>query len=160
MNVTDELPKISGRWKIEVYHGDIQCEETLIDTIEGDNLITTSGKNLLLDRLFATAGAGVAINSMGIGNSATAAAVTDTQLGGSAPVPYLQALDSTPTRAGLVVTCVSTFGTAVGNQTWNEMALFNGTTNGSSAMFNRINIGPFAKSAAVSIVLTATITQG
>lgn len=160
MNVSDAMPVIKGHWKIEVYDGDVQSPDTLIDTIEGENVILTTGKNLLLDRLFAASGFGGAVNSMGIGNSATAAAATDTQLLGSSPAPFFQALDSTPTRAGLVMTCVSTFGTGVANQNWQELALANATTNVSGTLFNRISpIGPFNKTSAVSIVLTATITQ-
>ena len=160
MNVTDAMPVLKGRWKIEVYDGDIQCEETQIETIEGENVILTTGKNLLLDRLFAAAGFGGAVNSMGIGNSAAAAAATDTQLLGSSPAPYFQALDSTPTRAGLVMTCVSTFGTGVANQNWQELALANATTNVAGTLFNRISpIGPFQKSSAVSIVLSCVISQ-
>ena len=160
MHTADTSPRLIGRWKIEVFDGDIQCDETLIETIEGENVILTTGKNLLLDRLFAASGFGGPVNSMGIGNSATAAAATDTQLLGASPAPYFQALDSLPTRAGLVVTCVSTFGTGVANQNWQEMALANATTNVSGTLFNRISpIGPFNKTAAVSIVLTCTVTQ-
>lgn len=151
---------LNGHWKLEVFNGDDHTKENLLEVIEGDNVVTTNGKGLLLDRLFTVAGFGGAINSMGIGNSATGALAADTQLQGSAPVPTLQALDAVPTRAGLVVTCVSTFGTAVANQVWQELALFNGTTNGTSVMFNRIApIGPFTKTASVSIVVTVTITQ-
>lgn len=157
MNKADNIDDLKGHWKLEVFDGD---NGPLLETIEGDNLIVTSGKGLLLDRLFSIAGFGGAINSMGIGNSATGAAIADTQLGGATPVPVLQALDSTPTRSGLVVTAVSTFGTTVANQTWQELALFNGTVNGTSVMLNRIApIGPFTKTSAVSIVVTVTITQ-
>ena len=157
MSQLDDLVELKGRWKIEVFEGD---HGPLIDTIEGDNLIVTSGKGLLLDRLFAIAGFGGAVNSMGVGNSATAAAAADTQLGGATPAPVLQALDSTPTRSGLGVTCISTFGTAVAKQNWQELALFNGVTNGTSVMFNRIApIGPFNKTSAVSVVVTVSITQ-
>ena len=160
MNVSDDMPVIKGHWKIEVYDGDFQSPDTLLDTIEGENVILTTGKNLLLDRLFAASGFGGAVNSMGIGNSATAASATDTQLLGSSPAPFFQALDSTPTRSGLVMTCVSTFGTGVANQNWQELALANATTNVSGTLFNRISpFGPFNKTSAVSIVLTATITQ-
>lgn len=122
------------------------------------NLITTSGKGAYLDRLAGLGGV-AAFTSLGVGNSSTAAAVGDTALlGGSV---FLQAVDATyPSRAGLVLTFRSTFGTAVANFTWNEAGIFNGTTNGSSIMFNRVIIGPFTKSSAVSIAYTTTITQG
>jgi hypothetical protein len=160
MEQKDEIGKLHGHWKFEIYKGDNRTKENLIEVREGDNTVVTNGKQLLLDRLFATAGFGGPINSMGVGNSATASASTDTQLGGSAPSPVLQALDSTPTRAGLVATCISTFATGTANQTWQELGLFNGTVNGTSIMLNRIApIGPFTKTASVSIVVTVTITQ-
>ena len=161
MEFTDVIPPIKGRWRIEVYHGDIQCEETLVEVIEGENVVLTTGKNLMMDRLFAASGFGGPINSMGIGNSATAAAATDTQLQGSAPAPYFQALDTLPTRAGLVVTSTATFGTGVANQNWQELCLANATSNAVGTVFNRISpIGPINKTTALSIVLSCLITQG
>jgi hypothetical protein len=131
-----------------------------IDSFEGDNLVTTAGKGLLLDRLFETAGFPVKVSAMGVGNSATTAVIGDTLLLGATPSPTLLAFDSTPTRAALVVTCVRTFATGEGNMNWQELGLFNGTTNGTSILLNRIApIGPFNKTSAVSIVTTVTITQ-
>jgi hypothetical protein len=155
----DQNFSLKGHARIDIYKGDVQSPETFIESYEYDNVIVTNGKGLLLDRLFGIGG--TAINSMGIGNSAQGASSSDTQLLGSAPAPFLQALDTVPpTRAGLVVTCISTFGTGVANQTWQECGLFNGTTNGTSVMLDRIApIGPFTKTNVVSIVLTITITQ-
>lgn len=128
--------------------------------IEGENLVTTAGKGLLLDRLFAMGTPPTQINSMGVGNSATAAVVGDTQLLGATPSPTLLAFDALPTRASLVVTAIRTFATGEGNMTWNELGMFNGTTNGTSILLNRISpIGPFGKTSATSIVCTVTLTQ-
>lgn len=158
----EEIPALIGHWNFDVYAGDVERDEAgrvlndLVDHFEGDNLIVTTGKSLLLDRLFAI-GAPAAVNSMGVGATSTAAAVGDTQIGST---PTIKALDSLPTRAGLVVTCVCTFLTTDANISWNELALFNGTVNGTSVMFNRIApIGPFNKTSAVSIVVTVQITQ-
>lgn len=125
------------------------------------NLITTSGKGAYLDRLAGLASV-AAFTSLGVGTDSTAAAVTDTKLNpvvtGSA---YLQAADATfPSRTGTVLTIQTTFGTAVANFNWQEAGYFNGTTNGTSVMFNRVIIGPFNKTSAVSIAYTSTITQG
>lgn len=131
-----------------------------IDTITGENIVTTNGKGLLLDRLFAMGSPPTQVNSMGVGNSATTAVVGDTQLLGATPSPTLLAFDALPTRAGLVVTCIRTFATGEGNMNWQELGLFNGVTNGTSILFNRIApIGAFNKTSAVSIVATVTITQ-
>jgi len=188
MNAQDTLVRPKGHWKFEVYDGDVErapltAEERLdnlvvagfgsilpmhagkiiskpIDSYEGDNLITTNGKGLILDRLFALGTPPGAITAMGVGNSAVAAAVGDTQLAGATPAPDLRLFDALPTRSGLVVTAVRTYATTEGNMNWQEIGLFNGTVNGTAILFNRIApIGPFNKTSAVSIVSTVTITQ-
>lgn len=126
-----------------------------IDTYEGDNLVLTTGKGLLLDRTFGITA--TAVTSMGVGATASAAVVGDTQLGST---PTILNFDALPIRASLVVTCITTFGTGSANISWNELGMFNGTVNGTSVMFNHIApIGPFAKTSAVSIVVTVTVTQ-
>lgn len=183
----DTLPQIKGHWACDVYEGDVHrlplTDEEIrenrffrlthpeapfplhvgrvidkpVDRFEGDNLVVTTGKGLLLDRLFAMGGTPTQVTSMGVGATATAAVVADTQLGST---PTILAFDSLPVRAGLVVTCITTFGTAVANISWNELAMFNGTVNGTSIMLNRIApIGPFNKTSAVAIVVTVQITQ-
>lgn len=124
------------------------------------NLITTTGKQAYLDRL-AGLSAVAAFTSLGVGTDSTAAAVGDTKLNPSvAGSAFLQAADPTfPSRTGTVLTIQTTFGTGVANFTWNEAGYFNGTTNGTSTIFNRVIIGPFAKTTASSIAYTSTITQ-
>lgn len=184
MNVTERVPQLIGHWRLDVHDGNVvrtpltadQEEENRLSVelfglpihvgqvlsqpfrvIEGENLVTTAGKGLLLDRLFALGTPPTQINSMGVGATATAAAIGDTQLGST---PTILAFDSLPTRAGLVVTCITTFGTGSANISWNELGMFNGTVNGTSIMLNRIApIGPFNKTSAVSIVTTVTLTQ-
>jgi hypothetical protein len=157
MKFEDEVGKLKGHWIFEVYEGDIERDEAgritnkKLDHIEGDNLITTVGKGMIMDRLFGLSAVG-AMTQIGVGTSATAANVADTALTGAA----YQVYDATPTRSGLVVTCVATFGTAVANFTWNEL----GMTNASTTLLNRIApIGPFTKTSAVSIAVTVQITQ-
>lgn len=146
----DKNETLKGHWILDVYKGDIQTPEFFSHRIEGDNLITTSGKGVIMDRLFGLSSVG-AITRIGVGTSSTTASVGDTSLTGGVYVPY----DSTPTRSGLVVTCIATFGTAVGNINWQEMAMDNGTT-----LLNRMAaIGPYNKTSAVSIVVTVNITQ-
>jgi hypothetical protein len=181
----DTVPPMQGHWTLDVHDGDVERrpltpeqvrENALfaelhpdapfplhvgaivsrpIDTYEGDNLVLTSGKGLLLDRLFGITA--TQVNSMGVGATATGAVVGDTQLGST---PTILAFDALPIRAALVVTCITTFGTGSANISWNELGMFNGTVNGTSTMFNHIApIGPFAKTSAVSIVVTVTVTQ-
>lgn len=156
MNVTDEIPIIKGHWLLEVYEGEVERDDDgnivnrKVDEIEGDNLVVTVGKQMILDRLFGLSAVG-AMTRIGVGTSATAANATDTALTGATFVAY----DSTPTRSSTTVTCVSTFGTATANINWQELGMDNGTT-----LLNRIApIGPFNKTTAVSIVTTVTLTQ-
>lgn len=124
------------------------------------NLIVTNGKNLMMDRLFNLASA-VALGQIGVGTDPAAAAVGQVQLNPvTAGSVLIQAADAGTSRSGQTVTIKSTFGTSVANFQWNEAAIFNGTVNGTSVMFNRVVIGPFTKSTAVSIVYTTTVTQG
>lgn len=122
--------------------------------------IVTNGKNLTLDRLFGL-GAATQVNSMGVGTDSTAFAVGQAQLNPSvAGSVLLKALDAGTARSAQTVTATTTFGTAEANFSWNEIGLFNGTTNGTSVMLNRIApIGPFVKSTAVSIVAVVQVTQ-
>ncbi len=191
MKVVDTIPTPKGHWTIDVYDGDperapLTYQEKLenrffaqmfpdapypmhigrivskpIDHYEGDNVITTRGKGLLLDRVFGLSSVSP-LTHMGVGNSNAGAAVGDTQLLGSAPAPFLKAFDALPTRSGLVVTATTTYLTtdSGSDMNWQEIGLFNGPTNGTSTLFNRISpIGPFNKTAAVSLVPSVTITQ-
>lgn len=125
------------------------------------NLITTVGKNHMLDRLFGFTSPvnSTAIGFVGVGNSATAAAVTDTVLLGASNL--FQAADAGASRTTNVATIKSTFGTGVANFVWNEAGISNNSTNLATNMvlFNRVIIGPFTKTTAVAIIYTTTITQ-
>lgn len=160
----DEAPKLRGIWTFKVCDGEPEYDEhgeltNVIEEFVRENLIVTTGKQLMLDRLFGLASA-VALSSVGVGTDSTAAAVGQTQLNPSvAGSVLIQTADAGTARSTLTVTIQSTFGTGVANFQWNEAALFNGNTNGTSVMFNRIVIGPFTKTSAVSIVLQIQITQ-
>jgi hypothetical protein len=185
MELADILPGFKGRWRLDVHDGDVERapltpEEVReneafrllhpaapyplhvgeivsrpVDTYEGHNVVTTNGKGLLLDRLFGITA--TAVTHMGVGATAAAAAAADTQLGST---PTILAFDALPSRASLVVTCIRTFATGEANISWNELAMFNGPTNGTSICLNRIApIGPFVKTSAVAIAATCQVTQ-
>jgi hypothetical protein len=186
MQAADVLPGQSGRWLLEVHDGDVERrpltpeqvrENALfaglypeapyplhvgaivsrpIDRFVGHNVVSTNGKGLLLDRLFGITA--TAVTHMGVGATAAAAVVGDTQIGST---PTILAFDALPIRASLVVSCIRTFATGEANISWNELAMLNGPTNGTSILLNRIApIGPFAKTSAVSIAATCQVTQG
>lgn len=142
------------RWKLfripspKYYHAEVLNKQ--VDKIEGDNLIVTVGKQMMLDRLYGLS-AVAAVSRTGVGTSGTAAAVGNTSLTGS----FFKVFNSTPTRSSLTVTSITTFGTGDANLNWQELGLDNGTT-----LLNRIApIGPFNKTSAVSIIVTVTLTQ-
>jgi hypothetical protein len=146
----ESINSLKAHWKLDVYKGDIQTPETFQESFDGYNLITTVGKEVVMDRLFGLSAIG-AMTRIGVGTSGTAAAVGNTSLTNS----YFKVYDSTPTRSGTVVTCVTTFETGDANLNWQELGMDNGTT-----LLNRIApIGPFSKTDAVSLVVTVTITQ-
>lgn len=121
---------------------------------EIDNLIVTVGKELMLDRLFGLS-SWAAVTQTGVGTSATAAAVGNTDLTGG----VWKNFDATPIRTSLSVVALVTFGTSEANITWQEMAVR--TVSPSNKILNRVApIGPFTKSTAVSILLRYTLTQG
>lgn len=167
--------EVVGRHHFVAYDGDVRLErdrrtgllvpanDVVYETDVVPNLIVDVGKQSYLDRLggMPIGSPIAAFSTIGVGTDSTAASSGQTQLNPSvAGSVLLQAVDGTfPSRSGLVGTWKSTFGTGVANFTWNEAAIFNGTTNGTSKMFNRVIIGPFAKTSAVSIAYTTTITQ-
>jgi hypothetical protein len=118
-----------------------------------NNLTVTNGKNKILDRLFGLSAA-TAITSVGIGTDSTATAAAQAQLNPSvAGSVYLQAADAGASRAGQVVSIQATIATGNGNFAIAEGALFDGTTNGTSAMLCRlVYASPFTKSSSVSLV--------
>lgn len=164
MNTKEKLDGLIGLHQFTAYEGEIKRDKkgkitnkVAYKSPVVKNMIVTSGKNLTLDRLF-NLGAAVAITSVGVGDNATAASLAQTGLLGTTNV-LIQTADAGTARAGQVVTIQSTFGTGVANFTWNEAGLFTGNVNNTSIMFNRVIVGPFAKTSAVSIVYVTTITQ-
>ncbi len=160
MIYTGHIPRSHGVFRLVGYdHG-----ARVYDSGPLHNLVVNTGKTLILDRLFGLPGAGVppAVNSTGIGTDNTAAAATQTKLN---PVvtgsTYLSGFDNGfPTIAGLVVNTQTTVGTGNGNFTIWEVALFNGTTNGTSIMLDRVVLGSsFTKTSAITLVITCAFTQ-
>lgn len=91
------------------------------------NLLTTAGLNRVTS-LIVGAGGQALTNSrtaVGVGNSSTAAAVSDTALGGnSAGNSWWQGPDaSNPTQLNGVITTNATYAAADGNFAWNEWGL-------------------------------------
>jgi hypothetical protein len=146
--------RMRGFFKLEKFE-----RGRLIETIEFPNLVVNVGGALMLDKLIG--GAGTVFSNanahIGIGDSATAPAVGQTDLV-AATNKLRKAMDATfPSRSGQVMTFKSTFGTGDANYLWNEIALFNAAAAGD--MFSRSLVtSPFTKTSALSIVATYTLT--
>ncbi len=92
------------------------------------NLLTTAGLARITALITANGGLNAFNNAnavVGVGNSATAAAITDTDLNAAtgATNRYVMGADSSnPTSSNGVITCNSTFVAANGNFAWQEWA--------------------------------------
>jgi hypothetical protein len=131
---------------------------------EGRNTLVNGGTAIMLD---ATIGAVPvyytnALAALGVGDSSTAFALTQTNLQGAVVTTdrIRKAMDATfPSRAANVVSFRSTFATTEANFVWNEWGIFNNVTDGSGTMLNRAvnNLG--TKTSASSWQLLVTLTQ-
>lgn len=101
-----------------------------------------------------------ASSSIGVGDSATAFAATQTDLV-AATNKLRKAMDATyPQVAGNVLTFRSTFATADANWAWNEWAVFNTTAASGGTMFNRKVESLGTKTNTQSWQFTVTLTLG
>jgi hypothetical protein len=151
---------LSAQESAEIERFERQYGALVHDTGICRNLTVTVGKNKILDRLFGLSSA-TAITSLGVGTDSTAAAVGQTQLNPTVSGSvYLQAFDAGTSRSAETVSAQATIGTANGNFTIAEGAMFDGTTNGTSIMLNRVVYGTsFTKSSSVSLVASWQYTQ-
>ena len=136
---------------------------------EAGNLLTTAGLNRITSLIIA-AGGQAATNlatRLGVGNSATAAAVgqTDLQAVAGAANRWFMPMDATfPTQVNGVLTFKSTFATADGNFVWAEWCVDIGAPTVvasavvSALMLNRAVQALGTKTSAGTWALTTTIT--
>lgn len=146
------------------------------ESVESDgNLLTRQGLRRLMDRLAGTA-SNQALDAthcrIGVGDSNTAAAATDTDLGASAGSSHRQfkLVDSVTVGTGAssgVLTIVATFGTGVANFAWQEWGIDGGTADGTTVtsegnttpgLCNHKITSLGTKTSAASWVFTITIT--
>ena len=146
LDLSDDIT-LHGRWTFETFAGD---GGPLVARHVQDNLIVTTGKQLALDRTFGLGGA-VALTGMAVGTSSTAAAVGDTAITGA----VFKVFDSTPTRSGLTVTAITTYGTSEANIAIREVGLL---TASGGVLFNRIVTSAITKDSALSLRVTVQIT--
>lgn len=105
--------------------------------------------------------------ALGVGDSSTAVAATQTDLQGAAAptnkirkamnATYPQHTDGTASGNASAV-FQSTFATTEANFTWNEWGLFNSATAGAGRMLNRRVVNMVTKTSAVALDLAVTLT--
>lgn len=154
----DQIDGAHGLWEFVAYEGDVEHNEhgrilnREVARWSQHNLITTVGKGLILDRIFALSAA-ASVTGTAVGTGSVAAAVGDTAL----TTPTFKVFDATPVRAGLVVTATTTFGTAEANINIQEAGLL---TASGGVLLNRLApVLSFTKTTALSLAITTTITQ-
>lgn len=130
------------------------------------NLLTTVGIARLGDLLIGAGGQAFnnANSRLGVGTSATAATIADTDLNGVVTTNrYWMTMDATfPSRAASVITWKATYGTAVANFAWAEWGIDAGTAAGTGAvtapLLNHKVTSLGTKASGATWVFTVTVT--
>jgi hypothetical protein len=145
------------KWTIEKYHsGD--ATPYAVETIDG-NLLLTEGITELLKLLTGAAGTTAFNNAnarLGVGDSTTAAANSQTDLQAATNKTYKAMDTGYPTVANNVVTFKSTFAETEANYAWQEYVVDNGATAGKT--LNRKVEAHGTKASGDIWVLTLTVT--
>lgn len=126
-------------WKLEKFADDhaVLANNPFETSIIEDNILVNAGINAMLTLLIG--GGGTAFNNansyLGVGDSSTAAAATQTDLQAATNKLRVAMNASYPTVATQKVTFQSDFTSAQANYAWNEFAVFNASSAGT--MLNR-----------------------
>lgn len=147
------------RWRVEKYWGEAVPENLhAIEEFDG-NLLLNEGITLLLSLLIGTAGTAYnAANArIGVGDSATAAAPTQTGLDATTG-RFWRPMDATfPSVSGQTVSFRSTFGTSEANFAWNEFTITNAADDAGTNLCRRVhNMG--VKASGTTWIVTVTVT--
>lgn len=172
-------PAEALNWKVETtvekYDGDYTAEEIErlgIEPVEvvhsKGNLLTNAGAQRLIDQLIGatTTPFDNTHARLGVGDSSTAAAASQTDLQAAAGSTHRQfkVMDATyPSRSSQTVTFKSTFASGEAQFAWREWCIDRGTANGTTVtapMFNRKVDTSLGTKGAVAWTLTVSITPG
>lgn len=142
---------LKGRWNIKLHRGD-----QLIDEREGDNVITSVGKEFLASFLQSAAAAPSTFTCryVGIGTDSTAEAAANTALG--TELTRVSGVVSYVSNAMYQVT--ATFASGVGTGAIVEYGLFSSSTGGT--MLSRDTEGSITKGANDTLTTIVRITIG
>lgn len=157
-----EVLHYKAEWEIIKYANDEDFKlGKPYETVHMDgNLLLNAGINLLLTLL--AGGAGTVYSNanayLGVGDSSTAAAATQTALQAATNKAY-QAMDASFPTYGTSQQIVfqSTFASGAANYAWNEFGAFNAAAGGGT-MFNRLVSAQGTKTSGQSWTLKLTIT--
>lgn len=155
-----EYAKWKPHWKIEKYHGDVVSPENLFETDEFDgNILLNEGITALLTLLIG--GGGTAFNAanayIGVGDSVTAAAASQTGLQASTNKAYVVMDGTYPQVLNQTVTFRATFGSAVGNFAWQEFSIANGNSDAATNLSRKVE-SHSTKVAGDTFVVSCTVT--
>jgi hypothetical protein len=168
-----EFPGWKVTWRVDKYWGDDTQVEPY-EVLEGTgNLLMNGGTSCLWQTLIGNGTATAAQNltyfsnaqaALGVGDSTTTAAATQTDLQASTNklrkamnATYPQHTDGVVTGAQ-TITFQSTFATTDANFSWQEWGIFNSSTAATGRMLNRKVESLGTKTSAASWVLTVTVT--
>ncbi len=163
-----------AKWSVAKYHGDSTNEADRYELIEREgNLLMYGGVSCLWQTLIGngTATAGQALTyfnntqaAIGVGDSNTAAAATQTNLQASSnklrkamDATYPQHTDATTSGAANIV-FRATFGTSDANYAWQEWGIFNSATDAVGRMLNRKAESLGTKTSAATWVFSCTLS--
>lgn len=157
-------------WRVDKYEGEVTPEMIAsgvqpVETLEfADNLLLNAGIQRMLDLLIGAGGQAFnAANSrIGVGNSSTAAAATQTDLQAAAGSSNRQfKLVSNVSRSAQTITWTASFSTSQANFDWLEFGIDPGTADGTTVvapLLNRKVIAAGTKPSSQTWVATATLT--
>lgn len=169
-----DVVRWKAQWKVEKFHGDSTAPEDSYEVIEREgNLLMYGGASCLWQALIGngTTTAGQALTyfnnaqaAIGVGDSSTAAAATQTNLQ-AATNKLRKAMDATyplhtdaTTSGAASIVFRSTFATGDANWVWNEWGVFNSTTDAVGRMLNRKVESLGTKTSAATWQLTLTLS--
>lgn len=145
--MSETLIRLKGRMKLELRGPDGELK----DSREADNLITTVGKQDIVDQLLASP-AQAKPQYMAVGTGSTAAAIGDTALGTESARVAL----ATKTRSGAVLTMTATFPAGTGTAALAEAGVLSASSSGD--LYSRVVFSAINKAAGDSLTITWTYT--
>jgi hypothetical protein len=145
--MAETLIRLRGRVKMELHGPDGELKHSH----EADNLITTVGKQDIVDQLLASPGQAKP-QYMAVGTGSTAAAIGDTALGTESARVAL----ATKTRSTNVLTMTATFPAGTGTAALTEAGVFSAVSVGD--LYSRVVFSAINKGAADSLTITWTYT--